>query len=87
MNIYCMVDENLETLKPLRIEYRPDVLIDVILNEEPPLRTQDVKDAKKGHEVVFCAPLICATKRAWVNQANILFMGYVLEALAKMIGG
>ncbi|KAF9164169.1 hypothetical protein BGX20_001068 [Mortierella sp. AD010] len=51
MNIYCMVDENLETLKPLRIEYRPDVLIDVILNEEPPLRTQDVKDAKKGHEV------------------------------------
>ncbi|KAG0001834.1 hypothetical protein BGZ80_003997 [Entomortierella chlamydospora] len=51
MNIYCMVDDRLEILKPLRIKYRPGVVIDVILNEEPPLRTQDVKEVKKGDEV------------------------------------
>ncbi|KAF9348208.1 hypothetical protein BGX26_000370 [Mortierella sp. AD094] len=47
-DIYCMVDHNLETVNPPRIKYLKGVVIDIVLNGEPPLRAQDVKEEEKG---------------------------------------
>ncbi|KAG0001830.1 hypothetical protein BGZ80_001547 [Entomortierella chlamydospora] len=41
VDIHCMLNKKFEDLLPLRIQYVPDTILDVILNEEPSLSVKD----------------------------------------------
>ncbi|KAF9398552.1 hypothetical protein BGX21_007630 [Mortierella sp. AD011] len=57
VDIHCMLNKKFEDLLPRRIQYVPDTILDVILNEEPSLSVKDkneepslsVKDKNEEH--------------------------------------